>query len=117
MTKTTEELLKIAVSAADEKKAEDLTVLNIGQVSVIADYFLILTANNSSQLQAIIDNVDEKLTRSGIEAKSIEGKADSNWILMDYGDFIIHVFDRESRSFYDLERIWKDAEKVNIDEL
>lgn len=117
MTKTTEELVKIAFNAAEEKKAEDLVILNIGKVSVIADYFIIATANNPSQMQAITDNIDEMLVKSGSEAKSIEGNNDSNWILMDYGDFIVHVFDRESRSFYDLERIWKDADTVKIEEL
>ena len=117
MAMTTEELVKIAANAAEEKKAEDLCILNIGKVSVIADYFLIVTANNPSQLQAITDNVDEKLTRSGIEAKNVEGNGDSAWVLMDYGDFIVHVFDRESRSFYDLERIWKDADTVKIEDL
>ena len=117
MAKTTEELVKIAVNAAEEKKSEDNVILNIGKVSVIADYFVIATANNSSQLQAITDNIDEKLAKEGIEAKSIEGNGNSNWVLMDYGDFIVHLFDRESRAFYDLERIWKDADRVSTEEL
>ncbi len=117
MAKTTEELVKIAANAAEEKKAEDLVILNIGKVSVIADYFLIVTANNPSQLQAVTDNVDEMLAKEGVMAKSVEGNGDSAWVLMDYGDFIVHIFDRESRTFYDLERIWKDAESVKIEEL
>ena len=113
---TIEEYVKIAVDAAEEKKSEDTVILNIGKVSVIADYFVITTANNISQLQAVVDNVDEKLTKAGLQAKCIEGKGDSNWILMDYGDFIVHVFDREGRSFYDLERIWKDADELNVND-
>ncbi|SFK62607.1 ribosome-associated protein [Lachnospiraceae bacterium KH1T2] len=112
--KTTEELLKVAVDALEDKKGEDVSVLDIRKVTVISDYFIIATGNNPSQVQAMADNVEEALGREGLEKKSTEGYEAANWILLDYGDFIIHIFDRDNRSFYDIERIWKDADKVEI---
>ncbi len=112
--KTTEELLKIAVDALEDKKGEEVTVLDISKVTIISDYFIIATGNNPSQVQAMADNVEEALGKEGLEKKSTEGYDAANWVLMDFGDFIVHIFDRESRSFYDLERIWKDADVVEV---
>ena len=101
--------------ALDEKKGEDIKIIDIHNVSVIADYFVIASGTNSNQVQAIVDNVEEQLGRAGFEAKQIEGNRNSSWILMDYGDVIVHVFDEENRLFYDLERIWRDGKVLEMD--
>lgn len=107
----------LAVEALEDKKAEDITVIDISEVSVIADYFIIAGGNNKSQIQALSDAVDEKLGRAGLPLKQIEGYNNANWILLDFGDIIVHIFDRENRLFYDLERIWRDGKKIEIEDL
>lgn len=106
------EMAALACKALDEKKAMDLKVIDIHEVSVMADYFIITSGSNSNQVKALMDNVDETLGRVGFEAKHVEGTQNSSWILMDYGDVIIHIFDEENRRFYDLERIWRDGKIV-----
>ena len=116
--KNSKEMAKIAVAALEEKKAKDIKIIDIHEVSVIADYFVIASASNQNQVQAMVDNADEMLGRAGYEAKQIEGTRNSSWVLMDYGDMIIHIFDEENRLFYDLERIWRDGKIVeSVDEL
>ena len=112
---TKEDALNIAkeiIKALDEKKAEDIKTLDISNVSVMADYFIIASGNNRNQLQAICDNVIEKLHKTGHDLKQVEGYDTANWILMDYSDVIVHIFDKENRLFYDLERIWSDGKEV-----
>ena len=87
----------IAIEALEDKKAEDIQVIDISQVSVLADYFIIASGSNRSQIQALIDNVEEKLGQAGYEPKQIEGYDSANWVLMDYRDVIVHVFDRENQ--------------------
>ena len=111
-----QEMVSIACKAIDDKKALDIKVIDIREVSVIADYFVITSGSNLNQVQAIVDNVEEQLGRVGFEPKQIEGTRNSNWILMDYGDLIIHVFDEENRLFYDLERIWRDGKELDVSE-
>ena len=111
-----QEMVSIAYKAIDDKKALDIKVIDIREVSVIADYFVITSGSNLNQVQAIVDNVEEQLGRAGFEPKQIEGTRNSNWILMDYGDLIIHVFDEENRLFYDLERIWRDGKELDVSE-
>ena len=106
------ELVKKAVAALEDKKAEDITVIDIGGVSSIADYFIIANGSNSNQLAAMQDAVDEAMYTSGVHAKQVEGTNNSTWILMDYQDIIVHIFDEENRLFYDLERIWRDGSLV-----
>ena len=116
-TVSTEKMMaRIACKAIDDKKGQDIKVIDIHTVSVIADYFVIASGTNSNQVQAIVDNVEEQLGRAGFEAKQIEGNRNSSWILMDYGDVIVHVFDEENRLFYDLERIWRDGKVLEMDE-
>ena len=116
-TVSTEKMMaQIACKAIDDKKGQDIKVIDIHTVSVIADYFVIASGTNSNQVQAIVDNVEEQLGRAGFEAKQIEGNRNSSWILMDYGDVIVHVFDEENRLFYDLERIWRDGIVLEMDE-
>ena len=112
-----QEMVSIACKAIDDKKALDIKVIDIREVSVIADYFVITSGSNLNQVQAIVDNVEEQLGRAGVEPKQIEGTRNSNWILMDYGDLIIHVFDEENRLFYDLERIWRDGKQITKEDL
>ena len=111
------EMAKLAYGALDEKKAEDIRIIDIQGISVMADYFLIASGTNRNQVQALADNVEEVLYRAGYPMKQSEGYRTANWILLDYGDIIVHVFDSENRLFYDLERIWCDGKTITIDEL
>ena len=106
------EIAKLAIEALEDKKAEDIKVIDISEVSVIADYFIIANGTNSSQIQALSDNVEEKLGKAGVPLRQIEGYNNANWILLDFHDVIIHIFDKENRLFYDLERIWRDGKLV-----
>ena len=112
---TSKELTKLAIEALEDKKAEDIQVIDISEVSVIADYFIIANGTNRSQIQALSDNVEEALGRAGTPARQIEGYNTANWVLLDFGDVIVHVFDKENRLFYDLERIWRDGKKVDTE--
>ena len=111
------EMAKIVVNALEEKKAKDLKLLDISDVSVLADYFVIASGSNHNQVQAMADEVEEKLGKAGFTPKQVEGYQTANWILMDYQDIIIHIFDEENRLFYDLERIWTDGKKVETEDL
>lgn len=110
-------MAKLAITAMEDKKAEDIRVIDISEVSVLADYFIIANGTNRSQIQAIADNVQESLGRAGYELKQVEGYNTANWILMDFNDVIIHIFDKENRLFYNLERIWRDGKDIDISEL
>lgn len=114
---TSKELAKIAVKALEDKKGEDITVIDISEISVLADYFIIAGGSNRSQIQAMSDNVDEYLSKNGGSLKQIEGYDAGNWVLLDFQDVIIHIFDKDNRLFYDLERIWRDGKRINIEEL
>ncbi|MDD5935123.1 MAG: ribosome silencing factor [Clostridiales bacterium] len=107
------EMVRLAYKALDDKKAEDIKVIEIGNISVIADYFIIANGTNSSQVDAMVSAVEEELGRAGFEPKRIEGLHDSGWVLMDYGDIVVHVFSKEDRLFYDLERIWRDGKVID----
>ena len=117
MEKNANEIVKIAYDALEEKLGEDIEIIKIDEISVIADYLIIASGRNQNQLNAMIDFVDEKLTMAGYNSKRIEGNKRSSWVLMDYGDVIVHVFSKEDRLFYDLERIWKDGRAVMREEL
>ena len=106
------DMAKLAVKALEEKKGEDIKIIDIRKVSVLADYFIISHGNNVNQVQAMADEAQEKLYKAGYEAKQVEGYQTANWILMDYQDIIVHIFDEENRLFYDLERIWRDGSLV-----
>ena len=105
----TKEIALLAIDALEDKKAEDIRIIDISEISTIADYFIIADGSNKSQIQAMADNVSERLGRVGVTVRQIEGYQNANWILMDFQDIIIHIFDRENRLFYDLERIWRDG--------
>lgn len=111
------EMARLAIQALEDKKAEDIKVIDISEVSVIADYFIIANGTNRSQIQAMSDNVEETLGRAGYLLKQIEGYQNANWVLLDFNDVIIHIFDKENRLFYDLERIWRDGKLIETDSL
>ena len=111
------EMVKLAKTALEDKKAGDIKVIDISGVSVLADYFIIADGSNVNQVQAMVDNVDEVLGRAGYVCKQMEGYGTGGWILMDYGDIIVHAFCREDRLFYDLERIWRDGKVLDESEL
>ena len=110
------EMTKLAIAALEDKTANDVRVIDIAGVSVIADYFVIASGSNTNQVQAMADSVREALGRAGHEPRQVEGYGSANWILMDYNDIIVHIFSDESRTFYDLERIWRDGKEVSVGE-
>ena len=111
------EMARLACKALEDKKAVDIKVIDIEKVSILADYFIIASGTNRNQVQAMADNAEEISGRSGYEPRQIEGYQNANWILMDYGDLVIHIFDEENRLFYDLERIWRDGQSLSITDL
>ncbi len=111
------EMARIACKALADKKASDTKVINIAEVSVLADYFIISSGTNRNRVQAMADNVEELLGKAGYQPRQVEGYQTANWILLDYGDLVIHIFDEENRLFYDLERIWRDGKSISLEEL
>ena len=111
------EIAKLAIAALEDKKAEDIKVIDISEVSVIADYFIIANGTNRSQIQTLSDHVEEILGKAGVPLKQVEGYDNANWILLDFRDVIIHIFDQENRLFYDLERIWRDGKLIETTDL
>ena len=110
-------MVQIVYDALDEKLGEDIEILKVDEISVIADYLVIAYGRNQNQLNAMTDLVEEKMIEAGYKSKRIEVNKNSSWGLMDYGDVIVHVFSKEDRLFYDLERIWKDGKKISREEL
>ena len=110
-------MASMAVEALEDRKGEDVKVIDISEISTLADYFIIAGGSNINQVQAMADSVQEKLGREGHMTKNVEGYESGNWILLDFGDIIVHVFDNENRLFYDLERIWRDGKLISKEEL
>ncbi len=106
---TERELLVVAAKAADDKRAEDIVALNMKGISLIADYFLICHGNSEKQVQAIAREMKEKADEAGIHVKRLEGFDEAKWILVDLGDVVAHIFHRDERLYYNLERLWGDA--------
>ena len=111
-----DERMRRALHAAAEKKALDLTVLDLRGVVTFTDFFIMATGANKRQMQAITDEVVEQLKRHGSPAARVEGYQTAEWILADYGDFIVHVFDEKARRFYDLEYLWREAKRLDVSE-
>lgn len=111
------EMARIACEALADKKGENIQVIDISGVSVLADYFIIANGTNDSQVRALVDSVEEKLAKAGYHVKQREGYGLGSWVLLDFADIIVHVFDKENRLFYDLERIWSDGKKIDIETL
>ena len=105
-------MAKIVYEALDEKKGYDIKLIDISEITMIADYFVIASGDSTTQIQAMINNVEEHMHKNGYAVKRVEGNKNSTWVLMDFGDVIVHIFDKEDRLFYDLERIWRDGKIV-----
>ncbi|EOH87728.1 ribosome silencing factor [Enterococcus pallens] len=108
-------MLEIAVKAADSKRAVDIVALDVSEVSLLADYFLICSANSDRQINAVVEAIMEKEEENQVEVKRVEGKDGGKWVLIDLGDLIVHVFSNSEREFYNLEKLWSDAPLVNIE--
>lgn len=115
-TEKLDERICVALSAANEKKALDPVVLDLREIASFTDYFVITSGTNARQVQAIADEVVEQLKKQGTRAARMEGYNTGEWVLVDYGDFVVHVFDNKAREFYDLERLWRDAARVQLPE-
>lgn len=114
---TTKELTKTALNALLDRKASDIVLLRVTKQTTLADYYVICTGTSNTQLRAIADAVDESMSKQyGLEPKSIEGYRSASWILLDYGSVIVHAFKNDTRQFYDLERLWSDSEKLDVQE-
>ena len=109
-----DERIRMALSAASEKKAIDIVVLDLREIASFTDYFLITSGTNERQVQAISDEIVETLKKAGTPAARVEGYKTAEWILLDYGDFVVHVFDEKARKFYDLERLWRESRRVEL---
>ena len=111
------EMAKIAYHALDEKKGEDIRIIDIAGISVLADYFIIASGSNPNQVQALVDNVEEQMYKAGYDDPRVEGYNTASWVLLDYNDVIVHVFSQDDRLLYDLERIWRDGKEIDVDSL
>lgn len=110
------ELASMAVKLAAEKKTQDMRLLEVGKISIIADYFIIGTGGSAVQVHAICDHLKENLKKAGYYASRIEGYREGWWVVLDYGSVVIHIFQPESRDFYDLERLWSEAPRIDLEE-
>lgn len=112
-----DEEVKLALECASEKKAFDLSALDLREIASFAEFFVLCSGANQRQVQAISDEIEEQLKKQ-LQSRPvrIEGYRSGEWVLMDYGDFIVHIFDKDARDFYDLERLWRDAKKVELPE-
>jgi ribosome-associated protein len=108
-----EELWQAATEAAEAKQAKDITVLDLRDITTFADFFLIASGANARQIQAIANEIELQLKQIGEYPHSVEGYQNAEWVLLDYGDFLIHIFTEKARQYYDLERLWRDAKIVN----
>ena len=108
-----EKIIATGVKALEEKKAEDIRIIDISEISIIADALVIASGNNKKQIQAMSDEADERLSREGFEHYCIEGYDNAGWVLIGYNDVIFHLFDKENRQFYDLERLYRDGKEIS----
>ena len=110
-------MVKIAYDALDDKLAEDIKIIDIRSISVLADYFIIASGSNPNQVQALVDNVEEQMYKAGCDDPRVEGYNTASWVLLDYNDVIVHVFSQDDRLVFDLERIWRDGKEIDVDSL
>ncbi|GEK28347.1 ribosomal silencing factor RsfS [Furfurilactobacillus siliginis] len=108
-------MLETAVKAGDSKRAEDIVALDVEQVSLVADYFVIMNGGSKRQVQAIAQAVLDEEAEAGVDVRRIEGKTEGTWVLLDFGDILVHIFQEEQRHYYNLEKLWSDAPLVDID--
>ena len=114
---TAEEKIRIAVKALDSKRAENIQVLKVRDLTILGDYFVIANGNSTTQTKALAEEVEFQLSQNGVEPHHTEGMNGSNWYILDYTDVVIHVFYQETRDFYRLEQLWADAEKIDISDM
>ncbi|TQQ85652.1 ribosome silencing factor [Peptacetobacter hominis] len=114
---TVEQMVKHIHHAIDDKLGKDTIILNIGKLSSLADYFVITSGSSARQVKAIADSVEDEMTKFDLEPRGKEGTDTQEWVLLDYGDIIVHVFSEDSRDFYNLEKLWRDAPIVDVDTL
>ena len=114
MNKSSYDVAKVAATAAEDKKAKDTVILKLNNLTLIADYFVITSGDSEPQLKAITNFIIKKLKESEIKLLHFEGKPETGWVLLDYGDVVVHIFSEEKRNFYDLEYIWQEAKKIRL---
>jgi ribosome-associated protein len=107
-------VLKVALNAADAKKANDMVILDISGIASFTNYFILCTGDSSRQMQAIADEVEQRLRTIGMRPSHVEGYQNAEWILMDYLEFVVHIFSKTARVYYDLERLWRDGKRLDI---
>lgn len=110
-------MLKAIYHALDDKKAKDIVIIDVRHITLIADYFIFASGENYNQVQAMANSVEEEMAKLERNPRHLEGYQSANWILMDYNDIIVHIFYKEDRAFYDLDRIWKDGIRINLEDL
>jgi len=111
------EKLKLIAKAADSKRADDIKIIKIADLTIISDYFVIANGSSSTQTKAIADEIEFKMKEAGVFPLRTEGYQGANWIILDYGDIVVHVFYKETRDFYNLERLWNDGEEIDVEAL
>lgn len=112
-----QDVLKIALEAVDAKKAIDIVALDISEIASFANFFLLCSGDSSRQIQAIADEVEERLKKHGHRPNHVEGYTNADWILMDYLDLVVHIFSKRAREYYNLERLWRDGKSLDTDRL
>ncbi len=117
MTKTPEEILEFVVKTSDDRQAEDIVVLDVEGISILADYFVIMNGGSSRQNRAITNTLIQEAEKEGIHIRQVEGKDSKSWTLIDLGDVIVHIFSKEDREFYNLEKLWSDAPMMNVHQI
>lgn len=111
-----DELIKNIVTILDEKKAEDIKIIEISELTIVADCFIIASGTSSTHIKSLSGDVEDKLSKMGVEPDHVEGRA-TGWIVLDYGTVVVHVFQKESREFYNLERLWQDAKIMDMQDI
>ena len=109
------DIVKKIVKALDDKKGNDIQIIKIEELTIVADYFIICTANSNTHVRALADEVEYQLEEAGIKADHIEGRA-TGWVLLEYKGVVVHIFLEESRNYYNLERLWEDASKIDVNQ-
>lgn len=108
------EIAQLCAEGADNKKAFDILIIDLRSLTQIADYFIICSGSNTTQVGAIADSIGHALAQAGIRYSHMEGGTDANWVLMDYGDVVVHVFEEQTRAYYSLEKLWGDAPRIPV---
>ncbi len=114
---TIDNRISVIVKAGDDKKAFDIKVIDVKDLSSVADYFVIMSGSSTRQVVGIGEEIEYQMTKTGINPLSKEGYRTGTWVLLDYGDIVVHVFQKDEREFYDLEKLWKDGKSVDIEDL